>query len=60
MKELIGFPVGWLVGYLLGSFVFATFDISLWSMNGRFSTVVFSTAWGAALAFRARSEYLHG
>lgn len=60
MKELFGFPLGWFVGYLIGSFVFASMDISLWTFDGRFVVVLASTFWGAALSYRIHSEYLNG
>jgi len=52
MKELIGFPIGWLVGYLMGSFIYASFDIVTWDFIGRGVLTFVSTAWGAVLAVR--------
>lgn len=60
MKELFGFPVGWLVGYLIGAFVFATFDITDWTFDGRLASILLGTIWGAALSYRIHSEYLYG
>lgn len=52
MKEMIGFPIGWLIGYLMGAFIYASFDIGTWDFIGRGVMAIISTIWGGALAFR--------
>ena len=60
MKELLGFPIAFVVCYLFGCFIYATGDISLWDINGRAVCVLFSVLWGLALAVRIRMEYIDG
>lgn len=60
MKELLGFPVAFVVCYLFGAFTYASFDINIWDMTGRAICVFFSIVWGLGLALRIRMEYING
>jgi len=56
MKYMIGFPIAWLVVYLMFAFVTLSFSPSDWTENYRILCAVFGMVWGAAISYRMSQD----
>lgn len=56
--NLVPFALGFLVCYLIGSFVSVSFDTALWERDTRISVVGGGIAWGVALYMKLHWEGL--
>lgn len=56
MKYMIGFPVAWLIVYLIFSFITLSFSIFEWSEAYRVLCAVFGMTWGVALSYRINQD----
>ena len=57
MKYMIGFPIAWIVVYLMFSFITFSLHPSEWSEIYRTLCVIFGMAWGCALAYRINRDW---
>lgn len=56
MKYMIGFPIAWLVVYLMFAFVTLSFSPSDWTGHYRMLCAVFGMVWGFALSYRISQD----
>jgi len=56
MRYMIGFPIAWLIVYLIFSFITLSFSIVEWSESYRVLCAVFGMTWGAALSYRIERD----
>jgi hypothetical protein len=56
MKYMIGFPVVWLVVYLMFAFITLSFSPSDWSENYRILCALFGMVWGFGLSYRISKD----
>lgn len=56
MKYMIGFPIAWLVVYIMFSFITLSFSASEWSETYRILCAIFGMVWGIALSYRISKD----
>jgi hypothetical protein len=57
MKYMIGFPIAWLVVYLMFAFIALSWNPSTWGETYRILCAVFGMVWGAALSYRMSKDF---
>ena len=56
MRYMIGFPISWLVVYLMFSFISLSWSPADWTENYRILCAVFGMDWRAAVSYRIRQD----
>jgi hypothetical protein len=56
MKYMIGFPIAWLVVYLMFAFIALSWSPADWSENYRIFCAVCGMVWGAMLSYRISQD----
>lgn len=56
MKYMIGFPIAWLMVYLIFAFITLSFSVFEWSEAYRVLCSVFGMTWGTALSYRINKD----
>jgi len=56
MKYMIGFPIAWLVVYLMFAFIALSWSPSNWSENYRILCAVCGMVWGVMLSYRISQD----
>jgi len=56
MRYMIGFPIAWLVVYLMFSFITMSFSPSDWTESYRILCACFGMAWGVAISYRISQD----
>jgi len=57
MRYMIGFPIAWLVVYLIFAFITLSFNVVEWSESYRVLCAVFGMTWGAACSYRISQDF---
>jgi hypothetical protein len=56
MRYMIGFPIAWLVVYLMFAFITLSFSPSDWTEPYRILCALFGMFWGLALSYRMKQD----
>jgi hypothetical protein len=56
MKYMIGFPISWVVVYVMFAFINFAWDAGTWTEASRTVCAIFGMVWGAALSYRIHKD----
>lgn len=56
MRYMIGFPIAWVLCYLMFAFINFAWDAGTWTSVDRTACSLFGMVWGIALSYRIRRD----